>query len=496
MRRIQCALIIVLGVIISICGCTDNTAVQIRYQAEKQFYNAEKAAGVAGSRGDNVDPAVVRSIRDKFGDVAHLCLAGLDTVTKDKYPQENRQLSAIAYQSTTRLAQMYLAARRFDTLAVLISQLMDKATLSRTELATTYYNYGRALQLGGKWDTALATYSTAITKFTPPIDDSGHVLMLLFNLPLKLHKAFLSSRDDASRADWFMRAEAYYKEWSAFKTYPTELSMTSLGNLGRLYEDAGMWDQTAATLLTMQDSTGATAPAPRLHVADLYVERLNRPDDAIAIYRELDGMLIGQDTLARPALLQKQALAYISKKEYTQAREILTDIGKRWPAYFANSSTAQHHKAKCFEMENNWGRAETEYRFLIEHYPNSEEAMSAYLYLAQKATDDGRSLEAEQWYDRAEKAYSSLAIKKKGSALEAMALYFKADLHRQKKEWPAAAEALANVFSRFPLTEPGQRAALMAAQVYRDKLNDNRTADSLILALQEANVAGNDPVGQ
>jgi tetratricopeptide (TPR) repeat protein len=496
MRRTQCALTAILGVVILFCGCTDNTAVRLRYQAEKQFYHAEKAAQAASFRGESVDPAVARNIRDQFGDVANLCLANLDIVTREKYPQENRQLSAIAYQSTTRLAQMYLAVRRFDTLAVLISQLLDRATLSRSELATTYYNYGRALQLGGKWDSSLVTYSTALAKFRPPVDDSGHVLFLVFNLPLRIHKAFRGSRDEAGRADWFMRAEAYYREWSKSTAHPTELSMTSLGNLGRLYEDAEMWDRAAATLLTMQDSTGATAAAPKLHVADLYVERLNRPDDAIAIYRELDGMLVGRDTLSRPALLQKQALACMNKKDYTQAREILTDIGKRWPAFFAVSSAAQYNKARCFEMENNWNRAETEYRFLIDHYPTSEEALSTYLYLAQKATDGGRSLEADQWYERAEKTYSSLVAKNPGSTLEAMALYFKADMHRQKKNWPAAAEALVSVFSRFPLTEPGQRAAVMAAEVYRDKLNDNRKADSLIIALQEVTVAESGPEGQ
>lgn len=490
MRRTRYALFTTLCAAIWACGCSDNTAVRLRYQAEKQFYAAEKAAQAASFRGEGEDPAVVRSIRDQFGSVANLCLAGLDTVTKDLYPQENRQLSAIAYQSTTRLAQMYLGARRFDTLAVLVSRLLDdKATLSRSELATTYYNYGRALQLGGNWDSALSTYSTALGKFTPPVDDSGHVLLLVFNLPLRIHRAFLGGPNETGRADWFTRAETYYQEWSRFSTRPTELSMTSLGNLGRLYEDAEMWDRAAATLLTMQDSTGATAAAPRLRVADLYVERLNRPDDAIAIYRDLDRLLVGRDTIARPGLLEKEVLAYMAKKDYAQARQVLTDISNRWPTFFANSSAAQFTKAKCFELEGNWSRAETEYRYLIDHFPTSEEGLSTYLYLAQKAADDGRSLEADQWYERAEKAYSSLAAKNPGTAQEAVALYFKADMHRQRKDWPAAAEALVSVFSRFPQTEPGQRAAAMAADVYRDKLNDNRKADSLIIALQEATVA-------
>lgn len=486
MSRRFIALVAVVACGLGFSGCADKPAVRIRYQAEKLYYSADKALQAAVFRGDEDDPAVARGLRDQYSAVTAYCYAALDTVTPALDPQENRQLSGIVYQSTTHLAQMYFAARRYDTLAVLLERLMSKATLNRTEQATTYYNYGRALQVGGARDSSLRVFINSIERFTPPVNDSGQVLLLVFNLPLRIHQAFVDGRDSARAAQWYARAEAYYQKWSTATSAPSELSMTSLGNLGRLYEDAEQWEKAAATLSRMVDSTGSVAPVPKLHIADLYAEKLEKYDSALLLYSELDQALVGADTVARPQIYEKQAKIYMSKKEYAKAREILTSIESHWPRYFEVSPGAQYAKAQSFELENNWGRAETEYRFLIDHYAGSEQAMGAYLYLAEKAQKEGREAEAEQWFQRAEKAYKTIASQKPGTRDEALALYFLADLHRTKKQWPEAADVLSQVFAKFPETIQGQRAALMAADVYRDKLNNNRVADSLIIAVQEA----------
>ena len=102
---------------------------------------------------------------------------------------------------------------------------------------------------------------------------------------------------------------------------------------------------------------------------------------------------------------------------------------------------------------------------------------------------EGREAEAEQWYSRAEKAYKTIIAQRPGTRDEALALYFLADLHRQKKQWSEAATTLSQVFQKFPETIQGLRAASMAADVYRDKLGNTRTADSLEMAVEQAALA-------
>ncbi len=481
-------LIAILAVTAVLTSCSGDSAARLRYQAEKLLYDADRAA-----RGAQVntaaDPAITRNIRDRYGEVVSFCFAALDSVPKTTYPVEHRQLSVIAYTAATRLSQMFFEGRRFDTCAALIGRLLKLADLGKTEMAISYYNYGRALQLSNQWDSAQQVYANALQIFAPPTDDENDVLLLVFNLPLRIHRAFSEAHDSANARLWFSRAEQYYQRWSSTQGQPTALSTMSLGNLARLYEDAGMWEQSAALLQKMKDPSGDVASGPKLHLADIYVEHLNRPDSALVLYDQLFNALRGPDTIFRPALMVKKSLTYIAKKEYANARELLTQVSSQWREFYAGSPSAQFNKAKCLEMENKWDRAETEYRFLIDNYQGSEEALSTYLYLAKKAATDGRARESQQWYERAEKDFDALAARGAGTTQEAIALYFKADLYRVRENWRGAAATLQRVFERFPQTDPGRRAAMMAVDIYRQKLNDNRRADSLVVAFQQAMIA-------
>ncbi|MBI5266191.1 MAG: tetratricopeptide repeat protein [candidate division Zixibacteria bacterium] len=466
--------------ILTSCG---NPDVRLRYEAEKLYYEADKAASAATSIGGSQDPAVSRTVRDQFGKVAEFCFTALDSVPSGT--KEHRQLSIIAFASSSRLVGMFLDSRRFDTCATLLERILALPDIGKGEQEVTWYNYGRVIQLSGHWDSAQTIFINALAKFAPPVDDRGQVQLVLLNLPLRIHRALAEAGDAKGAKFWFDFAQEYYQKWSQANGKPNALSMMSTGNLARLYEDAGMWERSAQMLVAMKGPDGKTAPEPNRHLADLYVEQLNRPEEALAIYDELYGQLQGADTAGRPMLVMKKSLAYISKKDWAKARELLTQISTRWRGFYSQTPSAQYNKAKCFEMENNWERAESEYRFLIDNYPGSADALSAYLYLAQKIGEMGRATESKQWYERAEKAFDDLAVRGAGTGAEAMALYYKADLYRQREQWPLAAETLQKVFERFPNTEPGQRAGLMAIDVYRKQLNNNRTADSLGVVYQQ-----------
>jgi tetratricopeptide (TPR) repeat protein len=483
MMRKSLLLLMGLAAVAFVTTCGNNTAVRLRYEAEKLYYEADKAAQAADFRGEHENAAVARNMRDQFGRAADLCFAALDSVPAATV--EHRQLSVIAFASTSRLVQMLLDSRRFDTSVVLIGRLLTLTDLGKGEQEITWYNYGRAVQLAGHWDSAQTIFRIALEKFAPPIDDRGGIQLPLFNLPIRIHWALAEAGDSVGTRLWFNFAEQYYKRWSHTDGEPTALSMTSIGNMARLYEDADMWDRSAQMLFAMKGPNGKIADAPKLRLADIYVEHLNRPDEALAIYDELDGLLQGADTAARPALMVKKSLAYISKKDYAKARELLTQISTRWPGFYAQTSSAQFNKAKCFEMENNWDRAEAEYRYLIDNYPRSADALSTYLYLARRTDSLGRALESKQWYERAEKAFDDLAARGAGTEVEAMAMYFKADLFRQRGEWTLAASTLQQVFERFPNTDPGRKAGMMAIGLYRKQLNDNRRADSLVVVFQQ-----------
>ena len=94
--------------------------------------------------------------------------------------------------------------------------------------------------------------------------------------------------------------------------------------------------------------------------------------------------------------------------------------------------------------------------------------------------EKGRVDEARVWYGKAEKHYDEMATRGNGTLMEARALFYKAELKRRQGDHGAAAEILLALFEKFPDTEPGQKALLAAAKLYRENLRDAARADSLL----------------
>ena len=71
-----------------------------------------------------------------------------------------------------------------------------------------------------------------------------------------------------------------------------------------------------------------------------------------------------------------------------------------------------------------------------------------------------------------------------GSPIEARALTYKAEMLRRRNDWEGAATVLTSIFDKFPESEIGRKAVLVAVGLYREKLGRPDLADSLVTALR------------
>jgi len=79
----------------------------------------------------------------------------------------------------------------------------DCFDLGKGEQEVANYNYGRALQLSGNWDSAQVIFKSTLEKYAPPVDDRGDVQLLLLNLPLRIHRALIDAGDSLGAKVWF-----------------------------------------------------------------------------------------------------------------------------------------------------------------------------------------------------------------------------------------------------------------------------------------------------
>lgn len=469
-----------------LAACSDNPAIRLRYEAERMYHNAEKTLQEAEIRPELVTTEQRREIANLFGKTADFCFAALKSINRDAHPVEFTELQFLAYQASSRLSQSFYRARRFDTCVVITNRILSDLELHGTQAMTAHINLGKALQGAGEWDSALTVFRTATEKFYPPVDDSSNVIFRLFNIPFHTYYIAKMVGDTVNVRQQWRDAEVYYAE--LIDNYPeTRLGYAALGMLARLYNETGQWEQEIRTLrkLSSPSDTAGTREA-MLRIADLYSGPLNRFDSAQAIYTRLLDITSPVDSVNRPLILFKLSQLDLELKNYANVRRRLLTIEKNFPLFYENTPAAQLTKAISFEMENNWTRAEAEYRLLIEKFRSSDEALACFLYLGNKFDDAGRPAEAKRWYEAGEEHYQNLAQRRSGTIDEARALGYMATLLQQRKQYAEAANTLTQIYTGFPDTQPGHKALLTAARLYRDRLNEPAKADSLLAVLKSA----------
>ena len=237
-------------------------------------------------------------------------------------------------------------------------------------------------------------------------------------------------------------------------------------------------------LSRLTDTTGVVATPAQLRIASLLAGKLERPDQAIEEYDQILARLKGRDTLQRPLILYNKALILLHRKEYDRARETMVRVKRVYPAFYNQTPAVQYAIALTFELQNNRDRAETEYKYLISGFPTSEEGLSTYLYLIEQYEREGRTSDVERYEQRAFEQYDEIIATRPGTRAAAAAMSYKAELYRRRQDWNRTTEILTEVFDKYPTSEIGFRAAVVAILIYRNELGNASAADSLVHALK------------
>ncbi len=473
-----------LALLFLLLSCSDNPGVRARYQAEKMYFQAEKQTDAASIRPELNTPETAGKLRADYREIIDFCYNSLDSLDSARYAVERSELGEIAFRAATRLSQLYYIQRQSDSAVVVLNRLLNTVELSGLARISGYLNYGRTLQASGNWDSALTVYQYAVDNFYPPLDAEGRIVTNLFDLPGQILGIYNRLGDSLSAVMALDHAEYYYRD--LIKDYPnTDLAIASHGNLANLYERTNRWKKAIEELRYVVDSTGAVTPTARRHIADIHARYTGEPDLAITEYKDLLQSLSGPDTLNRPNILYRIGLTYIDMKAGDSARKALVDIKNLYPRFYESNPAVQLAIARSFELQDNWDRAETELKFLLEKFPASEQALSTHLYLADKYAEQGRTTEADRMQERAEATYDRLAASRPGTPSEALALKYKAELYRRRADWPGTVKVLTSIFDKFPYSEVGYQSMVTAAVTTREKLKNPQVADSLIGELKK-----------
>ncbi len=473
----------ILLVLLALAGCSGNPALELRYEAERHLHEAERAMQKAQINPDLTTHEMIDDVVYEYRETAQFSLSALEQIDRQNHPVEYREIRHIAFTATNQVARLLYMQRSHAEAIDLLNRLLGEQELAREQLLITRINLGRAYQGAGQWDSAVALYDLAVEEFYPPTDQQGEIFWQLFNLPAHMYEVASKTGDSAAASAHYENAVAYYTE--LLDDYPgTRLEPAARVSLAKLYEQTERYEEELAQIDALSDTTSSAYASVRMKAADIYSNRLGNHSKALEILNGLFEDATPNDSVLYPMLKYKIAVVKMEQNKYSEAREILNNLKEQHRGFYGQVPMAQFALARSFELDNNWSRAEVEYNYLIENYRASDEALGAFLHIAQKLENMGRKAEANRWYRNAEEHYNQVAALGQGTVLEAKAMSYKAELARQQENWQEAANTLQAIFDRFPATPTGQRALLTAAVLHREQLDNQAAADSLIEVLR------------
>jgi tetratricopeptide (TPR) repeat protein len=474
--------ILILAALIFISGCSSNSSKDIVFNAEKLYRNAEKLTEKAAIKPELVDPSLKGQIKNAYFQVTDYCRKNIDSLPAAEFPDERKDLESIWFLATNRLAQIYTEEDKFDSVVFVIRQLQNFTNLEGKALLSTKLILARAMQAQADWDGAMSIYRSLIDTFYPPVDNNNTIIYQVINLPLEIVRVYNLLGDSKQVAEQNRSAEYYYQR--LIKEWPNStLETAARSDLARLYHNEKKWDKSIENLSQIKDSSGAVNIEAALMIAGITAAGKKEYKKAIIMY---DDLLLRVTDTAKifPEIMMRKGIVLYDNKQYNDSRRLMSQINDDYPSYFRNNPMPQKYISMSFEKLGDWDRAENEYRWLIDNYPTTQAAFDAYLYIIDHYEGEKNEESAQNWYQQAEKFYNTMADRYRGTAIEASAISYLAEIAKRRQKWDKSADLLISIFDKFPKSDIGQQSLVSAAAIFRDKLKNRQKADSLISRLK------------
>lgn len=462
-------------------GCSKDNSKSIVYNGEKLYYKAEKLSETAAVKPELTSRAGWDNIKNAYFDVTGYCWRNIDSLPKERFPDERKELETIAFRAVGRLAQIYFSEKEYDSAILVIRQLSNFADLEGFQLLSSQLNLAKAFQAKGNPEETASIYRTLMDAFYPPVDNNNEIIDVVLNLPLEIVQTYRLLGDEESILKESRVAELYYNR--LISDWPNSTLETSARNsLARLYNEMENWDKAVEALSLIRDSSGQVEIEAAMMVADIFLDAKKDYDTAIELYDELQARV--NDTMILPIIHMRRGIAYFEKRDYEKCRKSMSRIGDDYAYFFRNISTPQKYIALSFERLGNWVRAENEFKWLIDNYPATEDAFEAYLSIAEHYEKVKSPDLARLWYRRAGEFYTMMANQHAGSEIELSAIAYLAEVAKREERWDQVVKYLESLYTRFPDSEIGRMALANASSVYREKFGDSAKADSLMAGLK------------
>jgi tetratricopeptide (TPR) repeat protein len=463
--------------LLSLTRCSNDSAEKIRYDMEKLAYAAGRAAERINVQRD------LTTAQDSLK-LKSACQAVLDYYIENRNRSEvagNKtilsEMEKMAISASVQLAKYYIAHRELDSVIAAYRRIGADIPADKNDLAGANLALALTYRSAYLFDSTLALYDAIIADYYPPADSLDRINTDVISLPIdKIDIA--RAMGDSDRVKIFARQALDY--YSRLKTeYPNSLLFrTAAIYAARIHAMNKDWDKAVDQLKQIKDSTGQVEVRAAFLIANIYNDSKKEVDKAIEMYQEIIGR--EPDSSVIGGTMLRLGAALCSQKNYEEGRKTLAELKKKFARYPQLTARAQLFYARAFESQGRWERALSEYQWLMENHPYTEDAFQAALHIPDHFAAENDDKLAEIWYDRAVEFYLNAAQKRQNQPIAVAANMFLADVHGRTGRWKEAVDSYDKIYSMVPKTRTGAMALFNAARVAFNQLEDSTLAQTYL----------------
>jgi tetratricopeptide (TPR) repeat protein len=385
-------------------------------------------------------------------------------------------MSKMAVGAQVHLARFYASRRQADSVLAAYRRIGHEIPAGKGDILGAGLSLALTYRSLGALDSTIAIYDRLLAQFYPPVDSLGRVNTDIIAIPIDKIKIERALQNKQKMEAFTRDALDYYGRLEREFPDDSELVRQSRINTSRIYTMTEKWDDAITALKQITDSTGQVDIAAEVLIANIYNGPKKDIKRAIEQYRKIidrhpDSSIVGTTML-------QLGMALCDEKQYDEGRTVLADLKQKFSASPRLSAKAQFYYAQSFEVQDRWDRALSEYQWLTENYPYSEDAFWAARRIPEHYLKEKNDKLADTWFERAVDFYTRAATVKKGEPIEIVADSYLAEIYRLTKQWDKAMETLDKIYSLAPRSRLGAKALYNAAAVAYNELDDSTKAQA------------------
>ncbi len=459
-------------------ACTDNSATKIRYDMEKMAFMAGKLAKQLNIQPELTTEKDKLQLKTAYNDILDYYFENIDVTQISADTLIQSQMSRIALASQLQLAYYYQSNKQIDSLITAFRRIGTEIPAGRDDIIAAKLGLASTFKSLRIFDSTMAIYDDIMKFYYPPIDYYNRINNDVMSIPvdnIRISRGF----ENAQRTDKFINdAIEYYQKIKI--DFPQNDALVRSANvfLSRTYALTEQWDKTISQLNEIKDSTGQIDITAQILMANIYNGPINNSDKAVELYQSI--LDRRPDSIIMAQVVLDIGKVHCSQGNYREGRQYFIDLKNRYRQFPQILAHAQMIYAQSFHAEGDRERALSEFQWLMDNYPFTEDAYKAARYIPEYFMQDGDVELAQLWYDRAIEFYQKAADSKQRQQAGLIAYTYMADVYRHTENHQKALEILDKIYTLAPGTRYAARALYNSAGIALKNLNDTTRAQNYL----------------